>query len=75
MIAAGGGIGNGMGKGAGWQSDDVESDEAGTTIPMINEITNNLELRMIHLPVNGGGAFPPMARVSLVVRGERAPKL
>jgi hypothetical protein len=75
MIDAGGGIGGGTGKGAGAKSDDAESDEAGTNIPIINIITDDLELRMLDPPDTGSVAFPPMTREALVVRGERAPKL
>ncbi len=68
-------MGGGAGKGVGLELDDTESEDAGNTIPMMEEISDNLELRMLELPVTGGDGFPQMARVSLVVRGERAPKL
>ncbi len=75
MVAAGGGIGAGAGKDAGAELHQDESDKAGTTIPMIEKITKDLELKMLDPQFTGGGAFPPRMRVSLVVRGERAPKL
>ncbi len=53
----------------------MESEEAGTTVPIINKITKDSELKMLDPPFTGVVAFPPKLRVSLVVRGERAPRL
>jgi hypothetical protein len=75
IIAGEKGLGVGVGKGVGLESDDVESEDAGNAIPMMEEISNDLELQVLEPPVTGGDRFPQMARVSLVVRGERAPKL
>jgi hypothetical protein len=44
IIAGGKGLGLGTGKGVGSESDDAESEDAGTTVPMMEEISNVLKL-------------------------------
>ncbi len=68
-------VGGCKGEGVGSESDEAESEDASTTVSMIEEISNDLELRELEPLLTGRDGFPQMVRLSLVVRGERAPKL
>jgi hypothetical protein len=58
IIAGGKGLGVGVGKGVGSESDDAESEDAGTTIPMMEGNNNDLELQVLEPPVTSGDGFP-----------------
>jgi hypothetical protein len=75
IIAGGRGLGVSTSEGVGSDSDDAESEDADTTAPTMEEISDDLELQVLEPPVASRDGFPQMARASLVVRGERAPKL
>ena len=68
IIANRKGLGVGMGTGVRSELDDTESEYAGTTKPMMNEISDDLEFQVLELPATGGDGFPQMARVSRALK-------